>query len=141
MCKTNIVCSYKSRKFPRTFYYDMIIKHFNLNICTSNTVRPMSNSIYNQFLSDKLRIFLICNKCSIWSKICFFFYLRVQICNCLIYHVKQCSFKDDILNYIHLCSKFCSLITYKTNPFLNILFYITCSQLGQCYQVDEYVYE
>ena len=141
MCETYIVRSYKSRKFSQAFNYYMVIKHFYLNIRIGNTVSTMSNRIYNQFLSAKLRIFLICNKCSIWSKICFFFYLRVQICNCLIYHVKQCSFKDDILNYIHLCSKFCSLITYKTNPFLNILFYITCSQLGQCYQVDEYVYE
>ena len=118
MSKPYIICSYKSRKFSRTFNYYMIIKHFYLNIRASNTISTMSNSIYDQFLSDKLRIFLICNKCSVRSKICIFFYLSIQIYNCLIYHVKQCSFKDDILNYIHLCSKFFfgSLITYKTNP-------------------------
>lgn len=118
MCESYIVRSYKSRKFSRAFNCYMIIKHFYLNICTGNTVSTMSNSIYDQFLSDKLRIFLICNKRSIWSKIRFFFYLRIQICNCLIYHVKQCAFKDDILYNIHFCSKFffCSLITYKTNP-------------------------
>ena len=118
MCETYIVRAYKSRKFSRAFYYYMIIKHFYLNICTGNTVSTMSNRIYDQFLSDKLRIFPICNKCSIWSKICFFFYLRIQICNCFIYHIKQCTFKDNILYNIHFCSKFffCSLITYKTDP-------------------------
>ena len=80
MCETYIVRSYKPRKFSRTFNYYMIIKHLYLNIRASNTIRTMSNSIYDQFLSDKLRIFLIRNKCSIWSKICFFFYLSIPIC-------------------------------------------------------------
>ncbi len=65
MCMPDIICLYKTWQFSRAFYNNPSIKHFYLNIRSTNAVIAMRNSIYNHFLTDKPGIFFFCYKSTI----------------------------------------------------------------------------
>ena len=102
----------------RTFHCKMIIKHFYLNISAFNAVIPVSDRIHNDFFPCKFGIFGFRNEFSLSSKISMFFYLVTDKIYRLFHNLKNSSFKNFILNHVHLCTNpgFCSLITDKTYP-------------------------
>ena len=51
-CETYIICSYKSRKFPRTFNCYMVIKHFYLNIRTKTSYFYGNFTVISTLLSQ-----------------------------------------------------------------------------------------
>ena len=102
----NIIDPHRAGQKTRTFYHEMIIEHFNLDIRSLNAVIAMGNRIHDEFCPEEFRVFLLCDEHRIFSEFCILSELCFYKCGAVYDLIKKLPLEFDIFYYIHPVADF-----------------------------------
>ena len=104
---TDIFFLYHPCEGTGTVHLQPVIKHFDLNIGALDSIVAMRSGIHDDLRADKFTVLFFSDKNAIVSQIGFFLHLGLDIIHCLTNLIQYPSFKDHVLDDIHVFSNQC----------------------------------